>query len=586
MLQPVSRQSDLTLEKTALPPRPENLSTWAPLSIPAFRIIWIANLFANLGVWAQSVAAAWVVTSAHGSPVMVAMIQVAAAAPLVLMSIVTGVIADNYDRRKVMLFGLFIEVLGGVFITVIAFMGLLTPTLLIASILCVSVGGAITTPAWQAAVNEQVPRHLVSSAVLLNSVNYNAARAIGPAIGGMLLAALGPAWIFLLNVLCFCTLIWALWRWRRDVPKKSLPPERLWEGVKAAIYFTQYSSVTRLIMLRSFIFGISASAIWALLPLLAHDHPGGGASLYGYMLGGLGVGAIAASMLVNRARRRLGSSRLISVAAMVLGGVMLILGAVNALWAIFPALILGGSCWIAAVASYNSSVQILVPDWVKARALALYQTALYAGLTMGSFLWGNMAEGLGTQTALLMAGGLLLVSALVLLPSRLPALDSDSLMVAPEARTEAPDFEFDPARGSVMVTIEYRIEADQVRDFARAVRPLRRLRLRNGAKRWSLYRDIEARDLWQEVFLVPNWLQHLRMQDRQTMADRAIIERVAAMHVGPEPPRMRHGVSYRTARYEGEGAALRPVQTDAPDEHAPWAEEDHHADPDSSRPGR
>ncbi len=579
MLQPVSRQSDLTLEPDQTPPRPADVSTFAPLGVPAFRMIWIANLFANLGVWAQSVAAAWVVTSSAGGALLVALIQVAAALPLVLMSIVTGVIADNYDRRKVMLFGLTIELLGGAFITLIAFLGLLSPTLL-TSILCVSIGAAITTPAWQAAVNEQVPRNLVSSAVLLNSVNYNAARAIGPAIGGLLLAAVGPAWIFLLNVLCFCGLLAALWRWKRAVVPKSLPPERLWEGVKAALHFVQYSSVTRLVMLRAFIFGISASAIWALLPLLAHQHPSGSASLYGYMLGGLGVGAIAGSTLVNRARQRLGSSRLISVAAMLLGGVMLILGGVDRLWLLVPALVIGGGCWIAAVASYNSAVQVLVPDWVKARALALYQTALYAGLTLGSLLWGQLTEGVGVHMALLLAGALLLLSALLFLPSRLPDLDASGLIEAPEAHTERPDFEFDPARGSVMVTIEYRIDADHLREFARAVRPLRKLRLRNGAKRWSLYRDIVDRDLWQEVFLVPNWLQHLRMLDRMTLGDRAIIERVTALHGGNEPPRARHGVSYRSSRHAQ--ATLTPNQTEPPDEPAmatnpsaaPWPQRD------------
>ncbi len=193
------------------------------------------------------------------------------------------------------------------------------------------------------------------------------------------------------------------------------------------------------------------------------------------------------------------------------------------------------------MASYNSSVQILVPDWVKARALALYQTALYAGLTLGSLLWGQLADGLGVQMALMLAGALLIVSALLLLPSRLPDLDANDLVEAPEAHTHRPDFEFNPARGSVMVTVEYRIDSEHLREFARAVRPLRKLRLRNGAKRWSLYRDVVDRDLWQEVFLVPNWLQHLRMLDRLTLADRAIIDRVTALHSGPEAPRQRHG---------------------------------------------
>ncbi|RKR07473.1 putative MFS family arabinose efflux permease [Kushneria sinocarnis] len=558
MLQPVSRQSDLTVESATPPPRPADVGTFTPLTIPAFRAIWIANLFANLGVWAQSVAAAWVVTAAHGSALQVAMIQVVTALPLVLLAIVTGVVADNYDRRRIMLFGMSIEILGGLGLTALAFLGWLAPNLLLVAILCVSIGAAITSPAWQAAVSEQVPRNLVSSAVLLNSVNFNAARAVGPALGGALLALVQPAWIFLLNCLCFAGLLWTLWRWHRAVPEKSLPPERIVEGIKAALHFTQYSSVTRLIMLRSFIFGLSASAIWALLPLLAHQHPNGSALLYGYLLGALGLGAIAGSTLVTRARRALGSSRLISLAALLLGGVMVTLGSVETLWVLLPVLVVGGSCWIAAVASYNASVQVLVPDWVKARALALYQTALYAGLSLGSLLWGQLADGLTVPGTLLIAGLALAGSALLALPSRLPELNADELTGAPAPFTARPGFAFNPRRGSVMVTIEYRIPGEATREFARAVRPLRRLRLRNGARRWSLYRDIADRELWQEVFLVPNWLQHLRMLDRLTVADRAIIERVMTLHAGGEPPRVRHGVSYRSARQATEAPALAP----------------------------
>ncbi|OHV08389.1 MFS transporter [Kushneria phosphatilytica] len=476
MLQPVSRQSDLTVKSDIPPPRPADVGTFTPLTIPAFRAIWIANLFANLGVWAQSVAAAWVVTAAHGSALQVAMIQVATALPLVLLAIISGVVADNHDRRRIMLFGMSIEILGGLGLTTLAFLDWLNPNLLLVAILCVSIGAAITAPAWQAAVSEQVPRNLVSNAVLLNSVNFNAARAVGPALGGALLALVQPAWIFLLNCLCGIGLLWTLWRWHRAVPEKTLPPERILEGIKAALHFTQYSSVTRLIMLRSFIFGLSASAIWALLPLLAHQHPNGSALLYGYLLGALGLGAIAGSTLVTRARRKLGSSRLISVAALVLGGVMVTLGSIDTLWVLLPVLIIGGSCWIAAVASYNSSVQVLVPDWVKARALALYQTALYAGLTLGSMLWGQLAEGLAVQGTILIAGIALVLSALLFLPSRLPELSADELTGAPAPFTEQPGFAFDPRRGSVMVTIEYRIAGERTREFARAVRPLRRLR--------------------------------------------------------------------------------------------------------------
>ncbi|WP_027348882.1 MFS transporter [Halotalea alkalilenta] len=549
MLQPVSPQNDLPLESQRAEPEQSKRDegALAPLRVPAYRAIWIAYLFANLGVWAQSVAAAWVVTSAQASPLMVAMIQVAASLPLVILSIVSGVVADNYDRRRIMLVGLGFEISGGVFVTACAFLGYLDPILLIMSILWISLGAAITIPAWQAAVNEQVPKRMVGSAVLLNSVNYNVARALGPALGGLLLSLVGPAWVFLFNCFCYVTLIWAIWRWRRALPERRLPPERLYEGVVAALHFTQYSSVTRLVMARSFAFGLSASSVWALLPLVAHQNPRGSASLYGLMLGALGLGAIFGSTQVGRVRQLLGSSRLISAAAATLALMLVLIGVSSTLWLLFPALIMIGSCWIAALATYNTSVQLLVPDWVKARALALYQTALYSGLALGSFLWGHLAETMGVHGALLAAGILLLLSAAVFLPSRLPELDPQGTVQVPLPRMAGPSFNFDPQRGSVQVSIEYRIPTERTRDFVRAARALRKLRMRNGAERWSLYRDIEEHELWQEVFLVRNWLQHLRMLDRMTISDKVIIDAVMTLHAGEAPPRVRHGVSYRSA---------------------------------------
>lgn len=522
---------------------------FAPFGYAAYRAIWIANLFANLGMWAQSVASAWVMTEAQGSALMIAMIQVASAVPLVVLSIVAGVLADNYDRRRLMLIGITLQSLGSLFITAVAVFSTLTPELLILSILGISMGSALTTPAWQAAVNEQVPRTSVANAVLLNSVNYNVARALGPALGGILLSWVSAGWVFLLNSVCCGVLIVAIWRWHREVPSHRLPPERIIEGMRAALHFTHYSSVTRLVMLRAFTFGMSASAIWALLPLLAKHNPSGNASVYGYMLGALGIGAIMGSLGVERVRRRVGTSRVISLAAIVYGVVMVVLGCVESLWLLFPALFLGGAGWIAAVSTYNAAVQLLVPDWVKARALALYQTALYAGLALGSFLWGHLAETMTVYGALFTAGLVMLGCAALLFSSKLPSLDANDMVHVDTPEFSVPDMPFDHERGSVMVSIEYTIPEERTRDFVRAVRPLRKLRLRNGAERWSLYRDISDKTLWQEVFLVRNWLQHLRMLDRLTLADKTVLDTVMTLHHGTMPPRIRHGVSYKSMRY-------------------------------------
>ena len=272
---------------------PPKSGLFSPFTITAFRIIWIANLFANLGTWAQSVAAAWVVTEAHASPPTVAMIQVAAALPLVLLSIMSGVLADNHDRRKIMMAGLAFEMSGATFLTAMAFFGYLDPLLLIVSILWISIGGSITIPAWQAAVNEQVPAKMVGDAVLLNSVNYNVARRRpGHRRADAQRGGAGLGLSVQLPVLPGADL--GHLALAPELPVRSLPPERLMEGVVAALRFTQYSSVTRLVMLRLFSFGISASAVGA-AALLAHRNPDGDAAVYGYMLGALGVGRSSAA---------------------------------------------------------------------------------------------------------------------------------------------------------------------------------------------------------------------------------------------------------------------------------------------------
>ncbi|AMG88893.2 MFS transporter [Bordetella bronchiseptica] len=562
MLQaPASAPEDLPRASAEAAPPPSHPGVLAPFGYPAFRMIWIANLFANLGIWAQSVAAAWIVTEAQSGPLIVAMIQVAAALPLVALSIVTGVVADNHDRRKVMLVGMGLELVVGTLITALAFLGLLHPVSLIVAVFVVSIGSAIVTPAWQAAVSEQVPRQYVGNAVLLNSVNYNVARAIGPAIGGVLLGALGAPWVFLLNCFCYGALIWAIWRWRRETPPRTLPPERIYEGVVAALRFTEYSNVTRLVMMRAFSFGLSASALWALLPVLAHEHDNGSASLYGYMLGALGLGAIAGSLGIRAVQRRLGVSRLISVAAALLALGLIALGVTENLWVVFPALLLSGSCWIAVLATYNATVQLLVPDWVKARALALYQTAIFGGLALGSFIWGHFAGSMGTRGAMAAAGVALLFTVALLYRSRLPDhVDDKCLSVLPRAALPAGQSDFDARHGVVLVSIEYRIAAERARAFIDAAGPLRLMRMRNGADQWQLFRDLEDAERWSEMFVVDSWLQYLRMNDRMTLADKMAIDAAQAFHSGPNPPQVTHAVSYiSVSAAGGRGHAAPPA---------------------------
>lgn len=514
-------------------------SLFTPLTFKPFRIIWFADLIANLGTWAQSVASVWILTEYHASSITLAMIQVVTALPLVLLSIISGVWADNYDRRKLMLMGMFLEFTGGALITSFAFIGYLTSTKLILSILGMSIGASLAVPAWQAAINEQVSKNQVTNAVILNSVNYNFARAVGPVIGGILINTVGTAWVFLLNCLCYLGLIWAVWQWKQIYPKRILPPEHIYEGVISALKFAKYSKVMRSVMLRSFVFGLSASALWALLPVLANTS----ASIYGYMLGALGTGAIFGSAIVNKLCNLVDTNKMISSASILLSIVMLVIGSLNIKLLIFGALMIGGSCWITVLASYNSSVQMLVPDWVKARALALYQTTLYAGLAIGSFCWGHIAGIINVKFGLLIAGLLLLISTIALLKLKLPKLDDKYNSIMNQAQHKYPkQIEFSKYKESIIVSIEYCIPVNKTNEFINIIIKLRTVRLRNGAKKWSLYRNVEDKEIWQEIFLIRNWLQYLRMLSRITIADKIIIDKVNKMHIGIKPPRTYQGI--------------------------------------------
>ncbi len=549
MQQAVGAKDDLRVERAAEPaPSGLLLPFVEALAHPVFRLVWLTGLFANLGDWAQSVAAAWELTVTEASPFLIALIQVATAVPLVLLSLPTGALADIYDRRKMILAGEACCVVGGLGLTLLGFLGLLEPVGLIGLTFLIAIGYALEGPAWQAAVGDMVPKPAVASAVLLNSINYNVARALGPAIGGFLLAWLGAPWVFLIATASFAGLLAAIWSWKWRPARTALPPETLRGAVTAGLRFARHSLVTRRVATRSFIFGFCASSVWALLPLLALDRLGTDAIGYGVLLGALGIGAVCGGFVVHPAREWLGTSWLISTSAFVFAAVLLVLGTVHITAVIIPVLFLGGIAWIAVVSTYNTAVQLLVPDWVKARAMAIYQMALYGGLALGSVVWGAVAESVGVAATLAASGIALVVGALWALRLRIPDIALIDLRPGPPRKVDLPAPPIDPRRDAVMVVIEYRIGPEQERDFVRTTTRLREVRLRNGASRWSLFRDAADRLKWSEIYFVDSWYEHLRLLARLTAADRELIDRVGRLHQGPPPPAVRHAISWRRRR--------------------------------------
>ena len=362
--------------------------------------------------------------------------------------------------------------------------------------------------------------------------------------------------MFLLNCFCYGGLIWAIWRWKRDLPERRLPPERLLQGAVTALRYTQHSTVTRVVMLRAFAFGLSASALWALLPLLAHEHDGGSAMLYGYMLGALGLGAILGSVLVRRVQARWGASGLISAAAGLLAACLLALGLTGTLWVAFlpcccPAAA-GSACWPPTTPRCRC--------WCRTGSRRARWRCTRPPFSAGwrpARSWGHFAGTLGVSGALAGAGVMLGLTVLLLYRSRLPEqVDAQSLTRADSAEPALQAAGFDTEHGAVLVAVQYQIPNDKLRALIGAAHPLRLMRLRNGAQQWQLFRDLEREGVWREVFLVESWMQYLRMLDRMTLADKMVLDGVRALHAGDAAPEVSRNVSY-LAMNGSQGFSLR-----------------------------
>ncbi|HJZ59701.1 MAG TPA: MFS transporter [Gemmataceae bacterium] len=523
-------------------------SAYAPLRRPIFRALWIASLASNLGTWLQNVGAGWLMTSLTPSPLMVALVQAATTLPVFLLAIPAGALADVIDRRRLLLAAQGWMLAAAASVAAVTAAGVVTPWLLLALTFALGLGFALNAPAWQAVVPEVVPRAEVPAAVALNGVSMNASRAVGPALGGVLVAAAGPEAAFLLNALSFLVVVWVLFRWDRPAAAGALPAERLVGAMRAGVRYVRHAPAFRAVLVRAAAFVSGAAGLWALLPAVARDHADWGPAAYGVMLGSLGVGAVLGTLLLPAVRR--GTS-----ADVVAAGGTILFAACSAgvallpiLWArcllLFPA----GAAWLAVLTALNSSAQSLLPAWVRARALSVYLLVFFGGMAAGSVLWGVVAGPLGVPLALLASAGWMVVSLTAGLRYRLPA----GPLPAVEPSRHWPDAPAVPAaeyeRGPVLVTVEYRVPADSVADFRAAAGLLRGIRLRDGAIRWDLFQDVEDAERFVEVFLVESWVEHLRQHERLTDEDWAHAAAIRALHAGDHPPRVTHLIAAGPAR--------------------------------------
>jgi MFS family permease len=525
----------------------EPASALSPFRFPVFRKIWVASTLSNLGGLIQSVGASWMMTSIATSADMVALVQTSVALPIMLFSLFAGAMADNLDRRKVMLGAQMFMLTVSIGLTVCAWADVLTPWLLLLFTFLIGCGAAFNGPAWQASVGDMVPRSQLPSAVALNSMGFNIARSVGPAIGGAIVAAAGAAAAFAVNALSYIALIRVLSRWRPPITPNPLPRETLAIAVAAGLRYVSMSPGIRTVLIRSVAFGIGASSVMALMPLIAKVLIVGGPLTFGALLGSFGVGAVAGAVASARLRLTLTSEVLVRCACAAFAAASLIAGLSSHLLITMAVMLIAGAAWVLTLSTFNVTVQLSTPRWVVARALSLYQVAAFGGMALGSWLWGVISATEGVRMALFGAAAVMLIC--VLLGRWLPLnetaeLNLDPLRAWQEPATAVP---VEPRTGPVVITIEYLIREEDVLEFLAVMAERRRIRRRDGAIDWMLLRDLGDPRLWLERYATPTWLEYLRHNSRMTQADANIPQRLRELHQGPGHPIVRRMIERQTA---------------------------------------
>jgi MFS family permease len=542
--------------------RDRSASPWSAFHHRTFVVVWIATVVSNIGAWMYSAASGWLMTSLNPNPVIVAMVQVATSLPMFLFALPAGALADIVDRRR---FLVAVEILIAVISAVFAFLVQLdavTPVTLLAFTFLAGVAGALEAPAWQAIVPSLVPKRDLQSSIVANGVGVNISRAIGPALAGIMVAAWGIVAPFWLNAFSNLGVIAALVWWRSpQKANRTLPAERFVNANRSGLRYAKNNPHLRATLIRAVGFFLFASAYWALLPLVARNQIGGGPELYGVLLGAIGLGALVGAYLLRWLRDRLGPDWLVAGGAL---GTALSLMLYGIAWEPVAALIaslIAGVSWICAISTLNVSAQVALPEWVRARGLALFVTAFFGALTVGSLIWGYLAGVMGLPTTnFIAAAGTIVALPLTWRWKLQTALGID---LAPSMHWPAPIavHEIDGDQGPVMVIVEYRIDPKNRKPFLAALNKLAQERRRDGAYAWGVFEDAAEEGRMVETFFVESWIEHLRQHERVTNADRLIQNTVQSFAI-QGTPKITHLVAADPDRIPRRGkAGIAPQPT-------------------------
>jgi MFS family permease len=519
-------------------------STWRPLHLPIFRNLLVADLVSDMGTFMQGVGAAWLMVSQGAGPLLVALTQTASAFPFFLLALPAGALGDIFDRRKLILMTEVWMFSVAVALAILTVLHLITPWVLLLLTLALSIGDALEAPTWRAVLPELVPQEGLMPAIALNGIEFNLARAIGPALGGFLIVAAGIGTVFWLNAASYLGVLWVIARWKRPPNQPGPLRETVSGAIRAAVRYTRNAPEILTVLGRIGCIMFFASAFWALLPTVAHELRRS-ATLYGLFLAVFGAGAVLGAMALQRTRSFFSSDALLALGTTVFAASLWGVAAFKSVALLSVAILFGGTAWTAIISLMTTVMQNLAPDWIRARAMAVFMLVYMGTWTAGSAFWGYVAGRQGTHFSLITASIGTAVCPILVLISRLPDTPVDlgawdhwgkPMLVG----------DIDPSQGPVLVTVEYEVDPKKSDEFLEALHKFARVRRRDGASRWGAYRDTEHPAHYVETFIVESWSEHLRQHERLTGADRNLEENVGRFE--SKPVKVRHFIYARSKR--------------------------------------
>lgn len=527
-------------------------SAWSPLYRPFFRALWIANLVSLTGTWMHEVGTAWLMTSLTMSPFTVSLIQTATTLPIFFVALPAGALADIVDRKRLLLFTQMWMLLVALCLGITTLAGYVSPPVLLFFVFILSLGAAINGPAWQAIIPELVSREEMPSAVTLGSVGFNIARAIGPALGGFVVSLVGPGFTFLLNAISFCGVVIVLTHWHRVPQESTLPTERLIGAMRTGLRYVRNAPRVQAVLVHTLVFSVFTCALWAFLPIVAREHLHVSSLGYGMLLGFFGSGALLGAYLIPRIKSKFSLNNIVIGTTMLMAFTIAGLATVRSFIMVLAIMTAGGIAWLILISVFSIAVQAVIPSWVRGRVLSVFMLVFFGGFAGGSMLWGFLAVMIGIPFTLGGVSILLLIAIVLIQKYKLPTGEDLDLTPVQQLPSYLDAKGITNEERPVLVVIERKIEYGHEDKFLEAVRPLKMLRLRDGAIRWNLFRDITDPSHFIESFIVESWIEYLRQHERFTVSDREIEGRVDAFSAHDVPPETHHYIAEQIVKGEAE----------------------------------